>query len=121
MAAAPEWRYSSDTASLKHKAYGQVNMVTGGVLTGSVFSYSAVSAGPCRRWRGEAAVWTRRAACSLENRPPHPNMTSSGSDSCGCWCFSSPSQKDASERSYLQLQTNQQLAETVSLTFITSL
>lgn len=86
-------------------------MATGGALTGSGSSYSAVSAGPCHKWPGVAAVWTHRAECSLENRPPRPDRTSSGSDSCGYWCFSSPSRKDVSERSYLQLKTNQQLAE----------
>lgn len=110
MAATPERRYSSDTASLKRTESRQVKVDTGGASMGPGFTYSAVSAGPCRRWRGGAAAWTRRATCSLENTPPRRDTTSSGSDSCGCWCFSSPSRTNVSERSYLQLHTNQQLA-----------
>ncbi len=84
-------------------------MAAGGAITGSGSSYSAVSDEPCHRWQGGAAVWTRPPVCSLENTPPRLDMISSGSDSCGCWCFSSPSRKDVSERFYLQLKAQKQL------------
>lgn len=97
----------------------QVKTATCGPTKPSAGSYSAVSAGPCHRWPGGAAVWTHRAAYSPENRPPRRDRTSSGFDSYGCWCFSWPSQKDVSERSYLQLKTKPQSAErSFPLTFI---
>lgn len=65
--------------------------------------YSAVSAGPCRRWPGAAAVWSHRVASSRENTPPHRDTTSSGSDSCGCSCSSWPSRIGGAVRSYPQL------------------
>lgn len=108
------WRYSLDKAFLKHTEPSQARVrarVTGGAPTVPARSYSAVSVGPCRRWPDAAVVWTRRAGCSLESTPPRQDRTSSGSDSCGCWCFSSPSQKDVAEHFYLQLKTKSQFTE----------
>lgn len=73
----------------------------------SLSPYFAVSAELCHIWRVGAAVWIRLAASTPENRPPHPDRTSSGSDSCGCWCSSWPSPTNVAERFYLQLQNKE--------------